>query len=328
MRDHLPAQGRGPWTGMPPPIVANDRLPLPVWAERRMSSMAAPHKGGSVQETGAAATGSPRTIGCCLVGGAAQDDACASAVDVAALHGVEITGILGACPSWTSKWQASILDQVLDCRRTAAMAWPHVTGPVIRAVRHLRALSSTKGVQTSLCIDGMQTSRRWRQLDLIVAPATVSLQGEEAPHAGEIASVLARHTDVGIIRVRRRPLSVDRILLIIARTTRCRRLAERFLNMGLWRGTPVSILSVADYRPGIAETAAAQANLLRRAGHPVTIMSSIDLDFETEQIERSGVLSHQVVIMGSLDDRAGVFDHLRHDIHRVLADSIPITLLP
>jgi hypothetical protein len=273
-----------------------------------------------------------RRILVCLLGGPAQRDAAAQALDLAAPHGATVTGLSGAgleprawrgpLPvggAYWADWLASrSRARMRDAAATALAEFQEVAAalPQVECVaRHEEASSR-------------DLLRLLAGQDLVVVPAGIGPHGPESHPGQETAAALAGSRIAPVLRVRRRPLSVRGVLLVVGSSPACGALAAGLLRSGLWPSAPVSILPVADYRRGVREMVEAQAELLRVHGRRVAVMSSIDLDFEADEL-RARIAFFEAAVVPCLSTRyGGFFDSVRNCAFETAAETVPLILLP
>jgi hypothetical protein len=164
--------------------------------------------------------------------------------------------------------------------------------------------------------------------DLVMVPAGAGPHGQESSPDQETAAHLAGARVAPVLRVRRRPASIQGMLLVVGSSPACGALAAGLLRSGLWPSAPVSILPVADHRRGVREMAEAQAELLRAHGRRVAMLAPINPDFEVDDL-RLRLALFDVAVVSCLSTRYGGFlDSIRNCAFETTADTVPLILLP
>ncbi len=273
-----------------------------------------------------------RRILLCLLGGPAQRDAALQAVDLARPQGAAVLGLSGAGlepRSWRgpvpiggaywAEWLASrSRSQMREAAATALADFREVAAanPQIEtSARHEEASSE-------------DLIRLLAGQDLVIVPAGTGPHGAESDPGHETAAALAAAHILPVLRVRRRPLSMRGVLLVVSSSPGCGALAGGLLRSGLWSSAPVSILPVAPDRRGVREVVEAQAELLRDHGRRVAVMAPIDLDFEVEEL-RARLACFDAAVVSCLSTRyGGFFDSIRGCAFETTAETVPLILLP
>ncbi|WP_137181725.1 monovalent cation/H(+) antiporter subunit G [Roseomonas sp. AR75] len=274
-----------------------------------------------------------RRILCCLVGGPAQAEATEEAIALARDACAQLVGLSGAgqsSPEWRgpygiggafwSEWLAS--RSRARMRENAAAALHHFheatsAAPQIDAqARHEEA-------------EPRVLARLLAGHDLVVLPAGAGPHGFACDPRDEIASGLARARVAPVLRVARRPRRPVRdVVLVVGSSEACGALAAGLVRSGLWPQASIAIQPVADDRHGVRAMADAQAGLLRAHGRRVTVLPSVDLDFEAPDL-RARLLRYDAAVLSCLSTRHGGFmDSIRNCVHEVTAEAVPVTLLP
>jgi hypothetical protein len=165
--------------------------------------------------------------------------------------------------------------------------------------------------------------------DLAVAPAGVGLDGRWEDFESEVAARIVLGSNVPVLRVSRRPLAADQILIVIDNTPQCWRLAQTLEQVCLWPNARLVILPIGCDRPLVEEIVRAQIDYLKRSGGPrrVRVLSSLSLDFEAADLVDL-VSSFPAAVLGQLSNRIGIFGAVRNDAHEVVAQVVPMVLLP
>ena len=286
----------------------------------------------SMHEASLAGAARPRRILCCLLGGPTQRATTEVAFDLARGTGARLTGLSGAglqplawrgpLPvggAFWAEWLAARSRQRLrqDCAASldefqAAAA----CAPEVEAVaRHEEAA-------------GEPLTRLLAGHDLAVLPAGIGPNGTPCEPGAEVTASLARTRLLPVLRVRRRPLDVRSLVLLVGASPACGVGAAGLLRSGLWPAAAVSVLPVADYRPGVAAGVTEQVDLLRRHGRKVTVLPSIELEFEAEELRRM-LAHHQAAVVSCLSGRHGGFlDGVRNCAFETAAETVPLLLLP
>jgi monovalent cation/proton antiporter MnhG/PhaG subunit len=273
-----------------------------------------------------------RRILCCLVGGAAQREATEAALDLARATGAQLTGLSGAgleprewggpLPvggAFWSKWLASSSRARIRQGCAAALDDFHA---LASAAPDLDIVARYEEAEASAL------ARLLAGQDLVVLPAGAGPHGAEAEPGMEIAASLAQARVAPVLRVARRPGQVRSVMLLVGDSPGCGALAAGLLRSGLWQGAALSILPVAEDRPGVAEMVTAQAELLRAHGRRVTVLDPLDPDAEQEAWRRL-LLRADAAVMARLSSRhGGVLDSIRRCAFETAADTVPVVLLP
>lgn len=269
---------------------------------------------------------------CCLVGGPHQPEATEQAFVLAESAGARLTGLSGAGlepRAWRgplpvggafwADWLTSRSRQRI--RENCAEALQDFQQRAAAAPDLDVAARHEEGSAADLV-------RTLSGHDLVVLPAGMGPHGVECAPGDEIAASLARARLIPVVRVRRRLVDVRSILIVVGSSPACGVLAARFLKTGLWPAAALSILPVADYRPKVAEAVEAQADLLRSSGRSVRVLSSLNLDFEVEDL-KPVLATCDAAVMSCLSTRyGGFFDMVRNCAYETVADSVPVVLLP
>jgi hypothetical protein len=163
--------------------------------------------------------------------------------------------------------------------------------------------------------------------DLAVMPAGSGLDGSEEGWTSEVASLVAKERIVPVLRVGRKPWSVNGVVLVVGSASRCALLAQRFLCAGLWPEASVSLLPVGHERPSVLSSVKAQVELLQAHGRRTVVLPALSLDFEEEDMLPL-VSRFPVAVLGQLSHRGGHFDRVRNDAFEVAAECCPLILLP
>jgi monovalent cation/proton antiporter MnhG/PhaG subunit len=283
----------------------------------------------------AAAAVSPvplRRILVCLVGGAAQRDAAAQAMDLAGPQGATVAGLSGAGLA-PLDWRGPLpIGGAYWADWLASRSRARMRDDAATALAEFQQVASANpGVETVARHEEAAPRDLLRLLagqDLVVVPAGVGPHGPESDPGHETAAALARGRIAPVLRVRRRPVAVRGVLLVVGAAPGCGGLAAGLLRSGLWPAAPVSILPVADHRHGVAEMVAAQADLLRAHGRRVAVMPSLDLDFEADEL-RARLAFFDAAVVSCLSTRyGGFFDSIRNCAFETTAETVPLILLP
>lgn len=273
-----------------------------------------------------------RHILCCLVGGPHQEAASATAFDLAIQAGGRLTGLSGAGlepRTWRgalpvggafwADWMAARSRQRL--RENCAAALQDFQRRAAAAPELLAGARHEEGATVDL-------ARTLAGHDCVVLPAEVGAHGVACTPGEEIAASLARSRLVPVLRVRRTVTAVRSVLLVVGSAPACGTVAAGLLRIGLWPNATLSILPVTADRPGVAAAVAAQAELLRAAGREVRLLSPLEGEFEVDAF-RLRLSTFDAAVMSCLSTHhGGVFDMLHSCAHEVVADVVPIVLLP
>jgi monovalent cation/proton antiporter MnhG/PhaG subunit len=273
-----------------------------------------------------------RRILCCLIGGDAQRAATETALDLARANGAQVTGLSGAgleprvwrgpLPVGGAFWS--------DWLTTRSRA--RIRQNCASALDDFHALtagvSDLDVVARHEEIEAASFAQLLAGHDLAVLPAGAGPHGTPAEPGMEIAASLARARVVPVLRVLRKPQRVRAVLLVVGASPGCGALAAGLLRSGLWHSAPVSILPVAEERPGVVAMVNEQAELLRLHGRRVAVLPSLDIDVEPEELRRL-LARFDAAVMSQLSGRqGGFFDSLRICPFEAVADTVPMTLLP
>ena len=273
-----------------------------------------------------------RHLLCCLVGGPNQTEATAQAFALAEGAGARLTGLSGAGlqprawreplpPGGTfwADWLTSRSRQRIRENCAAALADFQARAA---SVPHVAASARHEEGEAANLV------RTLAGHDLVVLPAGMGAHGVECLPGEEIAASLARARLAPVLRVRRAVPHVRAVLLVVGNSPACGALAAGLLRSGLWPAAAVSILPVADYRPGVASAVEAQAALLRDAGRRVRVLASIELEFDLDDL-RPLLAGFDAAVLSCLSMRHGGFlDMVRNCAHETVADTFPVVLLP
>lgn len=165
--------------------------------------------------------------------------------------------------------------------------------------------------------------------DLAVVPAGVGLDGRWDDFESEAAARLALRSNVPVLRVSRRPLAIDQVLVVIDNTPQCWRLTQTLERVGLWPNAGLVVLPIGCDRPLVEEVVRAQIDDLERSGglRRARVLSPLSLDFEVADLVDL-VSGFQAAVLGQLSNRIGIFGAVRNDAHEVVAKVVPMVLLP
>lgn len=271
-----------------------------------------------------------RTVTAWLVGGAAQGDASRVALELARAANARLVGLSatdlrhcahrGPAPIGGLAWASWLGEQ----RRT------RMRERSAKAIAEFEGLSAEAGTDASLRHEegGLAAFLPIAAgSDLIVVPALVDRIGEPAALSEEIAAEIAAARLAPVLRVRRRPLRVRRVALLVSNGPQCGRLAQALLRTGLWRDAAIDVIPIGPHREHVAALAQQQAQLLESHGYRVRQAEAIELDAEREAIlaRCQGI---DAAVLGALSCRRGWFGAVREDGHELFAGQAPLTLLP
>ncbi|MGK7868108.1 monovalent cation/H(+) antiporter subunit G [Falsiroseomonas sp. E2-1-a20] len=273
-----------------------------------------------------------RRILVCLVGGPAQREAAAQAVDLARSHDAAVLGLSGAgleprawrgpLPlggTYWSSWLAS--KSRARMREAAATALAEFQSV---AAAHPRVETLARHEEAS----SQDLVRLLAGQDLVIVPAGAGPHEVESHPGHETAASLAAARIVPVLRVRRRQGTIRGVLLVVGSSPGCGALAAGLLRSGLWSSAPVSILPVGDDRRGVREMVGAQAELLRAHGRRVAVMAPVGLDFEVDEL-RARLACFDAAVVSCLSTRyGGFFDSIRGCAFETAAETVPLVLLP
>lgn len=273
-----------------------------------------------------------RRIVCCLVGGPNQADATAQAFDLAARAEGALTGLSGAGLE-PRMWRGPLpVGGAFWADWLTSRSRQRIRENCAAALKDFQSTAAASpGVEVAARHEEGQAADLVRTLaghDLAVLPAGMGPHGVECAPEEEIAASLARARLVPVLRVRRKVAAVRSVLIVVGSSPACGMLAAGLLRTGLWPTAEVSILPVADYRPGVAAAAEAQAELLRAAGRKVRLLPSLELDFELADL-RPRLAAFDAAVLSCLSTHhGGLFDMVRSCAHDVVSDTVPVVLLP
>ena len=99
------------------------------------------------------------------------------------------------------------------------------------------------------------------------------------------------------------------------------------LRCGRWPGAQITVFEVGRHRNFVRQVAAEQLNLLRAHGREAAPTERLDQAPDTGQvIDR--MRRFDAAVMARLSDRTGWFAAARRNVHELVADAVPLTLLP
>jgi monovalent cation/proton antiporter MnhG/PhaG subunit len=265
-----------------------------------------------------------------LVGGPCQSEASAQALALALAARARITGL-------------SALDTDAATLRSLApaggAAWARWLGDQRRTRMRERASRSLAEFER-LCASADRPARMRHEeqglsaliattagCDLLVVPAGVDPIGEPARHGDQLAARLADAQTAPVLVVRKRPLAVRSVLVVVSDTRRCGRLAQGLIRSGLWRDARINVVAVGEARPQVAMLAAEQADLLEAHGYDVRRLPPIMLDEDHVALEEM-VGRADAVVMATMSNRRGWFGAVRECIHEIASDRAGLILLP
>jgi monovalent cation/proton antiporter MnhG/PhaG subunit len=280
--------------------------------------------------SGRAAAMRLRAVTCWLVGGEAQGEASAVALDLASGAGARLTGL--------SAFDAGAADH-RGAAPIGGHAWAKWLGDQRRTRMRERAAKSIAEFE-SLCTHATVTATTRHEerdfaalvavaagADLLVVPAGVDRIGEPARFGDEVAAELSAARLAPVLRVRRKPLRVRRVALIVSSGPSCGGLAHALLRSGLWRDATFMVIPVGAHRPRVAALAEEQAALLEEHGLKVQRAEPIELDADLATIE-DRLRTVDAAVMGGLTNRQGWFGAVREDVHEEASLQVPLVLLP
>lgn len=236
---------------------------------------------------------------CLLIGGQAQDAATAVAHDIAAAKGTSLPGLAAVDP------------YAPKVRSTLREAWRNFVGNVDSdAMRRSARLAiedfEMQNRRRRVAVNRVVPGDAWGDLiprmaehDLAVIPAMVGVDGVPDGIDSEAATTLGNASLVSVLRVTRRPLEVNSILLVVANTAACERLAQGLRRLGLWRDARISILPLDSERASVARNVRSTVDELLADGRHSTLLPSLRLDFEEPDLNWV-IGSFQVAVMGHL----------------------------
>jgi monovalent cation/proton antiporter MnhG/PhaG subunit len=271
-----------------------------------------------------------RAVTAWLVGGPSQSDASALALDIARAAHAKLTG-LSALDAEAAEHRGAV--------PAGGIAWARWLGDQRRTRMRERAAKSIAEFET-LC-SGAEVAAQTRHeerafstlitaaagADILIAPAGVDRVGEPAAYGDEVAMQLSVAGVAPVLRVRRRPLAVRRVMLLVSGAPRANQLAHALIRSGLWRDATVSVVVAGSGRAETELLASEQRALLEKHGFRVTTGDPIDLEADREDMMRC-LATFEAVVCPTLTCRRGWFGAMREDVHEIAADRIPLILLP
>lgn len=273
-----------------------------------------------------------RRILCCLVGGEFQRAATEAALDLGSATGAQVTGLSGAgleprvwrgpLPIGGSFWS--------DWLTTRSRA--RIRQNCAEALEEFQSLtagvSGLDAVARHEETGAADFARVLAGQDLAILPAGAGPHGTPTEPGLEVAASLAKAGVVPVLRVRQWPQRVRAVLLVVGDSPASGALAAGLLRSGLWATAPVSILPVAEERPGVVAMVKEQAELLRLHGRRVAVLPALEDDFDMAEARRL-LARFDAAVMAQLSSRhGGILDSLRICAFETVADSVPVTLLP
>jgi hypothetical protein len=114
--------------------------------------------------------------------------------------------------------------------------------------------------------------------------------------------------------------------MVLDSTPACRTLAQGYVRLNLWSDARLIILPID--RPSVASFLQDELDFVRRNHQRVSVLRPLDLDFEREDLE---TLLHgfQAAVVGHLSRRVGLyFGAVRNDPFAMIAERVPLVLLP
>ena len=263
-----------------------------------------------------------------------QHAATATALDLARESGTRLTALAGLEPFELAK----------QTRRSALCDFwrrfrEDVDPGTMRdaACRAVRNFEEQAGRETRAePIDRAEAGGVWSRFvslvsghDLAVVPAGVGLDGRWESFESEAASRLALGSNVPVLRVSRRPLAIDQVLVVVDNAPRCWRLTQTLEQVGLWPNAGLAVLPIGCDRPIVEEVMRAQIDDLERSGSPrrTRVLSPLSLDFEVGDLIAL-VSRFPAAVLGQLSNRIGLFGAVRNDAHEVIAEVVPVVLIP
>jgi monovalent cation/proton antiporter MnhG/PhaG subunit len=271
-----------------------------------------------------------RAVTAWLVGGPSQSDASAIALDIARAAEAKLTG-LSALDAEAAQHHGPV--------PAGGIAWARWLGDQRRTRMRERAAKSIAEFD-GLCAGAdiaAQTRHEERAFstlitaaagaDILIAPAGVDRIGEPATYSDEIAMQLSVAGVAPVLRVRRRPLAVRRVMLLVSNAPRANQLAHALIRSGLWRDATVSVVTAGTARTETELLAREQGTLLEQHGFRATIGDPIDLETEREDMTQR-LATFEAVVCATLSHRRGWFGAVREDVHEIAAQRNPLILLP
>ncbi len=264
--------------------------------------------------------GFPQNVTCFLAGGPHQPAATAVACDVAGARTARLTGVAASrdrsafLDVWRRETRSGLEQQICQALPSAIADYDGQHRERFGGTSHV-----ARGTWSYL-------SQVLAEQDLAVVPAEVGFDGSFELFDEEVAALVQSLGSVPVLRVRRRPLRVSSVLLLLDNTPLSPSLSTLYQKLGLWAEARVVILPMD--RPSVPAIVQAQVHSLRAHGYDVAVMQPLDLNFEKSDLE-SLLPQFHVAVMGHLSYRIGpFFDLVRNNAFEIVAKQVPMTLLP
>lgn len=272
-----------------------------------------------------------RRILCCLVGGRAQREATAEALQLARATGAQLVGLSGAGLQPQRLSGPMPIGGAFWAEWLAARSRARIREICAAALEEFQSLAADapdlEVISRHEEADAASLARLLAGHDLVVLPAGAGPHGHDCEPGDEIAASVARARIAPVLRVRRRPGQVRAVLLVAGDTAGCGGLAAGLLRSGLWPHAAIAILPAAE-GPGVAAMAEAQAGLLRAHGRQVAVLPPLERDFDRRSL-RAMLTRFDAAVMSRLSGRQGGFlDSLRACPFETAAETAPLALLP
>lgn len=271
-----------------------------------------------------------RRVACWLVGGDAQRDAIGISIDLAKQAGATLTGFSAVDPDAGNCGGPVPVGGSYWARWLAERSRARMRDTAASALRDFDDLTHGQPVQVTGRHEEGDLGRLVLGLigyDLLVLPAGVGFGGLRATPERQLAAMVAEGQIAPVLCVRQRPRGVRNILMVVNVTPGCRRLAAGLLRCGLWPSARIAVLPVAAQHPGIQTVVEEQCNLLRAHGRQVVLLDPLDPSFEASALS-ARIKGFDAAVMSCLSHRRGLFNALHDCPHEVVAETVPVTLLP
>ena len=274
-----------------------------------------------------------RRVLCCLAGGPAQAEATAEAIALTRGAGARLVGLSGAGQPMRD-WRGPL--------GVGGAFWSDWLAGRNRARLRESAAAALQDFEQAIADEpGLDAEARHEEAepralatllagyDLVVVPAGAGPHGSPCDPRDEIASALARARVAPVLRVARRAQRPVRdVVLLVGASDACGGLAAGLLRSGLWPQAAVAIQPLAEDRPDVRAMVEAQADLLRAHGRRISILPSVEADFDAAAL-RARVARFDAAVSSCLSTRSdGVLDSMRVCAQEVATDIVPVTLLP
>lgn len=262
-----------------------------------------------------------------LVGGERQEEALHVAFDLAQASGAALTGLTAMDPDAGYRREPVPVGGIYWASRLASHWRQQMRNRAAEALASFERASSERGIPGSARHEEgalTDTLAAFAGYDLVVTPAGIGRVGAPAPYRDEVASLAASARIAPVLRVSRRPVSVERVALLVDREPGAQTLAQGLLRCGLYPHAAVTI--IPNGQPGAEKLALEQADLLAAHGRDVTVAAPLGLS-EDAIVMQERLLPFHLIAMTALSTRVGWFSMVREDAHEIAADTSPLILL-